>query len=498
MKELLEEAKKFLQEKIFVVCLVFATLLSFGFGITHVSVGIDDLCFDRYVTGTWMLSANRWGTWLFYNVFKITSFSPFWLELLTVTLYFATAVFLCSAIKNIVKDKISRIGYILLGTGYISFPILCFQFVYQSTNITVALSNLILVIVSYLIFSNIKNKKNKAYFILYVVLGAFSIACYESCIQTFAVTAIILTLLYIMYSDEKPKFKEIFILGLVYIVVLGLSIGAYLGIGKLITMDLEKKGTLHPNPAYNVTVFEDDKTYTEFLNNRYEEMYKNNTNDNFVFIITGMSVLFAICIIIEAIKRKRFNIIWLSVLAILANLAFALIFVNLLYRIYYSWAIMIGFEYLFVYETINNIKLVKKLKLDKVALVLLAFIILFQTKETNRFIYDDYRANEEAKNRFILIGNTIKSYCSVPGKPVVYKYEGLTMTSTFDWAVNVFDDMGAVITQYINYNGFYIQNSGWRYEEILWMVPGDYENRRIINSYVAEGEHYIYVEINQE
>ena len=72
------------------------------------------------------------------------------------------------------------------------------------------------------------------------------------------------------------------------------------------------------------------------------------------------------------------------------------------------------------------------------------------------------------------------------------------MTSTFDWSVNVFGDMGAVITQYINYNGFYIQNSGVRWEESLWMVPDDYENRKIINSYVSEGTHYIYVEINQQ
>lgn len=498
MKELLEEAKKFLQDKIFVVCLVFTALLGFGYGITHVSVGIDDLCFDRYVLGTWMLSANRWGTWAFYNFFKIYSFSPFWLELLTVSMYFVTALALCSAIKNVVKDKISRVGYILLGTGYISFPILCFQFVYESTNITVAFSNLIMVIVAYLIFSNFKNKKNKAWLILYVALGAFSVACYESCLQTYAVVALILVMLWIKYSEEKIKFKNIIVVGLIYILVIAFSIGAYLGIGKLITIHLEKIGELHSNPAYNVTVFKDDESYSTFLKGRYEDMYKNNTNDYFVFIATASSLAFVICIIIEAIKNKKYHLIWLSILAICSNLVFAGVFVNLLYRIYYSWAIMVGFEYLFIYETIRNIELFRKIKLDKIALIICAFIILFQTKETTRYIYDDWRANEEAKNRFIFIGNTIKSYCDVPGKKVVYKYEGLTMTSTFDWAVNVFDDMGAVITQYINYNGFYIQNSGLRWEETLWMAPGDYENRKVINSYVSEGEFFIYVEINQE
>lgn len=499
MKDLIDEAKKLLQDKVFVVAVIFTTLLSFGYGITHVSVGIDDLCFDRYVIGTWMLSANRWGTWAFYNFFKIYSFSPFWLELLTVTMYFLTALVLCSTIKNIAKDKINRVAYILLACGYISFPILSFQFVYQSTNITVAFSNLIMALISYLVFKNFIDKKNKAWLILYAFLGAFSVACYESCLQTYAVCALIYVLLWVLYSEEKPKFvKQILPVGAILVAVFAVSIGLYLGIGKIITTNLAKSGELHDNPAYNVTVFEDDESYKTFLQGRYDEMYKTNTNDQFVFIFTYASIAFLVCLIIEAIRNKRYHVIWLGFMAVGTNLAFAAIFVNLLYRIYYSWAIMVGFEYLFIYQTVCNIELLRKVKIDKVALIVCAFIILFQTKETNRYIYDDWRANEEAKNRFIFIGNTIKSYCEVPGKKVVYKYEGLTMTSTFDWAVNVFGDMGAVITQYINYNGFYIQNSGLRWEETLWMAPGDYENRKVINSYVSEGEFFIYVEVNQE
>lgn len=499
MKDLIVQAKKILQDKAFVVCVILATLLSFGYGITHVSVGIDDLCFDRYVTGTWMLSANRWGTWFFYNFFKIYSFSPFWLELLTVTMYFITSIILCSAVKNISKDKFGRLAYILLACGYISFPILSFQFVYQSTNITVAFSNLIMSLIAYLIFTNFKYKNNKLWLILYAILGAFSVACYESCLQTYAVCSIIYVLLWVLYSEEKPKFiKEILPIGLIYILVFLVSIGLYLGIGKIITINLEKTGELHENPAYNVTVFEDDESYKTFIQGRYKEMYQTNTNDKFVYIFTFSSIAFIICIIIEAIRNKRYNIIWLAIMAIGTNFVFALIFVNLLYRIYYSWAIMIGFEYLFIYQTVSNIAFLRKLKIDRIVMIIFTLIILFQTKETNRYIYDDWRANEEAKNRFIFIGNTIKSYCEIPGKKVVYKYEGLTMTSTFDWSVNVFDDMGAVITQYINYNGFYLQNSGLRWEETLWMAPGDYENRKVINSYVAEGEFFIYVEINQE
>ena len=504
MKEIFEEVKNFMQNKIFIICLILIAILSFGFGITHISVGIDDLCFDRYVTGTWMLSENRWGTWAIYNLFKIDSFTPFWLEFMTVLIYFVTALVLCAIVKIVSKDKLSDVSYLLLGCGYISFPILSFQFVYQSTNITVALSNLILIIISYLIFSNYNEKKNKLWLIPYVLLSAFAIACYESCLQTYAVMALINVLLWVRCSEKEIKFKEIAILGLVFIMLITLAIGVYFGVAALVKVYLKSIGELHPNSAYSVTIFDRFKdvgkkvAIIELYRDRYETMIETNKADKFVFVALFGSIVFIICAIVNAIKNKKYHIIWLAILAWGVNLIFPIVFISLLYRIYYSWAVMIGFEFLFIYETINEIEILNKIKIDKIVLVLMTFIILLQSKETSNKLYADYRANEETKNRFILIGNTIKSYCSESGKPVVYKYKGLTMTSTFDWSVNVFGDMGAVITQYINYNGFYIQNSGVRWEESLWMVPDDYENRKIINSYVSEGTHYIYVEINQQ
>ena len=504
MKELYEEIKSIMQNKIFVVCLIITAILSFGFGITHISIGIDDLCFDRYAVGTWILSANRWGTWLFYNIFRIFSFTPFWLEFMTVIVYFVTAIILCSIIKKISKDQISSFSYILLGCGYISFPILSFQFVYQSTNITVALSNLILIIIAYLVFMNYKEKKNKLWFILYIFISAFAIACYESCLQTYAVFSLIITLMWIKYSEDKIKFKSIAFLGFIFIITIVLSIGVYFGIASLVKIHLKNIGELHPNGAYSTTIFENISkvgkkiAISELFDDRYNTMIKTNKNDLFVFGGLFTSIIFIISAVINSIKNKKYNMIWISVFLLGVNLVFPLVFISLLYRMYYSWAVTIGFEFLFIYETIKEIDMLNRKKLDKIIFLVFMFIILLQSKEMNNKLFEDYRANEEAKNRFILIGNTIKSYCSESGKPVVYKYEGLTMTSTFDWSVNVFDDMGAVITQYINYNGFFIQNSGLRWEETLWKVPGDYENRKIINSYVSEGEHYIYVEINQD
>ena len=53
MKKILEEYKEqikyFLSNKIYLISIIIIGILSYGFAITNYSVGVDDLCFDRYI-----------------------------------------------------------------------------------------------------------------------------------------------------------------------------------------------------------------------------------------------------------------------------------------------------------------------------------------------------------------------------------------------------------------------------------------------------------------
>ncbi len=54
MKQILREYKNqinyFISNKKYIITLAIVWILSYGFTISHSSIGIDDLCFDRYVT----------------------------------------------------------------------------------------------------------------------------------------------------------------------------------------------------------------------------------------------------------------------------------------------------------------------------------------------------------------------------------------------------------------------------------------------------------------
>ena len=77
MRETISEYKKhiidLLNNKVYVFFVILFAILSYGFTITNFSVGIDDLCFDRYVTGPYILAAGRWGTTLLYILLQINN-----------------------------------------------------------------------------------------------------------------------------------------------------------------------------------------------------------------------------------------------------------------------------------------------------------------------------------------------------------------------------------------------------------------------------------------
>ena len=150
MKETIKEYKdvfiSFLKSKTYLYSIIFVAILSYGFTITHSAIGADDLCLDKYIEGTYILSQKRWGTWLLYNVLNITSFTPFWLEAVVVAIMVLIAIIVCTFMKKILKNKVNIWAYVIFSTVFISNPIIFRFFMYQPTNLSVVVSNALIII----------------------------------------------------------------------------------------------------------------------------------------------------------------------------------------------------------------------------------------------------------------------------------------------------------------------------------------------------------------
>ena len=112
MKNIIEEYKKELKELIsskkYLFSIIIVSILAYGFAITHCSIGIDDTALDRYYGDFFsinMIAAGRWGSYFLYKLLNLTSFTPFWLDFLTVLIIVSTAILISSFIRRNIRKN---------------------------------------------------------------------------------------------------------------------------------------------------------------------------------------------------------------------------------------------------------------------------------------------------------------------------------------------------------------------------------------------------------
>lgn len=454
--------KEFLKDKKYMFSLILVIILSYGFMLTNYSVGIDDLSLNKYVSDTYILSAGRWGTWLTYNILQIKEFTPFWLDFIVVLILAITAIFCSCFFKKVSDSKLKRSSYIWFSISFISFPIISSFIVYQPTNLTVVISNLALIISIYFIYQNFMSNKLFKKYILIGILLAFPISMYESCCQTFVVVVFIVSFIYKRFHEDVP-FKQILKFWITCFLVLLLGIVFNYLINLVIYFILNKLGLKRQNLANKKNILDvlEDMNMLKII---YKRKFIKIFASDLLFVVEFFAVSFLGLVIagVESIKRKSKNLLT-YIFIILSNFILLFFMLNNLYRVCYSWAITIGFIFLFFNEEINfNKKILKN-----ILYVIFAYIILIQTKSMNNLFYNDYKGYQ----RDILYANRIiqkiQDKCQDVNKPLYFvedtenllKLDNLELHSDnraayFDWAMDSFLESQEEVIVFLNHFGY--------------------------------------------
>lgn len=487
MKQILKEYNKtvieLLKDKKYIIIFLIVTLLSFGFAITHTSVGPDDLCFDRYFKDTYILSQGRWVTFLLYNILQITSFSPFWIELLTTIVLFFTAIIICAFIKKQYGNKVNSIIYLLFSCLFISFPILKEFFIYEIPNFAIALSNLLIVIITIINYENNYNIKSKKIFFILGILTTLSISTYESCIQTFFVMIFFQGLMKTKYEDESIKNSIIYILH--SIIMLAIGVVLYKVIWEIIIIVLKNTGTLQKDYALHSTIFEmivKLRNNPTELNIFLENWLKNvimiafNYKKNYITIFLLIELSALIFSIIKNKGNKRFNTFLLVLGLILSNYIFTIIMKICTLRVNYSWAISVGLLAVYIFILFEN-----KRYISNIILIIFILIILWNSRTINNAFYQEYLGYEKDKSDAYAVAREIYLQCEDITKPICYTLHGRRIYETekyiegrnsiFKWGLISFEgeqEKQKELTKFINslgYNFSYLDND--EYNEAL-------------------------------
>lgn len=470
MKQIVDEYKKqiiyFLTNRKYIITVIFVAILSFGFTLTNPSIGVDDLCFDRYVNDTYILSANRWGTWLLYNILNIREFSPFWLDLICVTLMVIISIILSAFIKKQAGNKISLSAYVVFSSLIISNPLINQFFIYQSTNLAVIVSNLIVMICGIIIFENYFGENKSNIYIIFSFILLIPISMYESCAQTYIVFLFIAAFIQILKKEETNK--KIFKYIILNIVLLVIAIILYFIIGSLLIQILDKFNILKENYArqtimwisdsfVNLPIMEKLKLFNKIIVQSFLE------DINYYFPIKVFAISSIICILIEFIKsintKNVFRII--TVLGIiLSNFILIIIqLVSILYRTQFSFIITTAFLCMYIYTILKDKKILKYI-INVIAILL----IIWQTRMLNQYFYNDYKRYEREKNVANDIAlNIVKQYdyeskpiCFIKNKKTqdIFKINKDNGNYVIGWGVKAFEIKGFEIIKFINDLGY--------------------------------------------
>ena len=76
MRQLKEDISFFLHQKMFVVILALTAVGSYGFAVTHESIGIDDTMVDVYLNDGIEVLMGRWTIYLINKLFYLGEFMP--------------------------------------------------------------------------------------------------------------------------------------------------------------------------------------------------------------------------------------------------------------------------------------------------------------------------------------------------------------------------------------------------------------------------------------
>lgn len=77
ISEIWEEMRYFLRQKLFMAAVLLTAAGSYGFAITHESIGVDDTMVKLYLGEGLEAYMGRWTLYLINKLFRIDSFTPF-------------------------------------------------------------------------------------------------------------------------------------------------------------------------------------------------------------------------------------------------------------------------------------------------------------------------------------------------------------------------------------------------------------------------------------
>lgn len=136
MKRTIQDILHFFQNKCYCALLLLTALLSYGFAVTHYSIGMDDTAIPLYFEEGLAPFVGRWTLFVINKVFPIGDFAPWMTELLSVLILMLSATLWCLLWKRVCEPQVKLPAwvYAIIAAVFISCPLISEVFVFYLHN----------------------------------------------------------------------------------------------------------------------------------------------------------------------------------------------------------------------------------------------------------------------------------------------------------------------------------------------------------------------------
>lgn len=129
-----EDFLSFLNNRIYVLMLSLTAVFSYGFMITHQTIGIDDTPYMYYFEDGLNVIVGRWFLYVLNKVFHVAEFSPFITELAGVLILMVAVTVWCTLIYSVCGKRIPMWGYTFFACIFLSCPLISEVYTYYLHN----------------------------------------------------------------------------------------------------------------------------------------------------------------------------------------------------------------------------------------------------------------------------------------------------------------------------------------------------------------------------
>lgn len=386
-------------DKYFWIPVILLTILTYGFTLSNYSIGIDDASLFWYIDWKVLVSQGRWGYELISPIVNVSSFLPFWLDLLTIYVYLVTTVLWTILFYEASNRKLVKEGCIIFSCLYISFPFLAEIFIFMAADLLSGFTMLFAVLAVREFYKGFERRKFICFIIssLYIAIGY---GFYESVIVYFLLGVTICSFLNEIWVSKGGVKKVLCNISIAFVVM---CVGFL--ISRIILNYFVEHYNITPNSYANQYFsYCFDITIMEQILITFKELFfyicsqKDTVNGTLAtsILIIVSSVLY------YSVKNKTIApIIW-GVSIIVSNFAIILGTGNLSImqntkRILFTYGLFTSFAISFSVSFLQDIKIdlywIKQIKkIVKYAILLGAFVLIIrQSREMVGLFYVDHK-----------------------------------------------------------------------------------------------------------